>query len=258
MKPKIDELKKQLPKNEVREFRGHLELREDGEPTIDLFIPYNSRSVDMGFTELIAPGAFNRSIRNGRNATRRDGDIKALWNHNSDYVLGRQANGTLDFKETQDGMRATVTPAPDEIRWQADALASIRLGLVDGTSFGFETLKDEWEYDDDGKATRTLTEVRLFEVSPVAFPAYGASNAEARSLIDAAMVKQGIDTRELALMLNEVTEGKVPTSHSERLKALITRLQTFIPSDEPVKPEVVEIDWAARLALRERTLKLIA
>jgi HK97 family phage prohead protease len=258
MKPKtIDEIRKSLPSRERRDIPGHVEVREDGdEPTIGIFIPFNSRSVELyGFTEIIAPGAFTRTIANGRKA-KRGGDIKALWQHNSSDVLGRQANRTLDLVETDKGLEAEVIVAPDKIRWHGDALASIQRGDVDGSSFGFETVKDEWEYSEDGSATRTLVECKLFEVSPVTFPAYPGSESEKRSVLDAVMVRHGIDTRALAALLEEATDGLVPAAKAEGLQTWITRLQGFLPS--PVEPTVtVEapgVDWNRKLDLRMRGL----
>ena len=45
-----------------------------------------------GWIETIAPGAFSKSLREGR-------DVKVLWNHNSDIVLGSTANGTATLLE---------------------------------------------------------------------------------------------------------------------------------------------------------------
>lgn len=219
----LDEIRDELPERELREGAG-LEIRAKGSaPKIGLFIPFESRSLEMfGFTEVIAPGAFRRSIANGRRARDRGdrtGDIKALWQHNSAIVLGRQANGTLELRETDKGLDAEITLNP-AIAAHRDALDMIDGGLVDGSSFGFEVVKESWNED---TMTRTLEEVKLFEVSPVTFPAYPRSASEMRSWLE----RMG-----------------------QRIPAIAA------PAPVPVEPKVVEIDWAARIAIRERMLRI--
>ena len=240
-----EELRKSLHKRERRE-RGALEFRDDATaPTIRMFIPYESQSVDMGFTELIAPGAFTRSIKMGQSSQR--ADVVALWNHDSGRPLARQANGTLAFDDTDQGLTAvaTLNPVLDEHR---DAVEMVRSGLVRGSSFGFETVRDEWEYDSDGDATRTLLEVRLFDVSPVTYPAYPASDAEARSLTQAADAL-GLDGKAVLATLQAVKDGAVPLERRAALVGLIATLTALVPA-EPVPDDY----WEKRLATRERLM----
>src|SRR3990172_8836299 len=107
----LDQLRKKLPERERRYMPAaegaSVELRAEGDaPKIGMFVPFNSHSVDLfGFTEEIAPGAFVRSIENGARAkSRGNGDILALWNHDPLWVLGRQANKTLELRESKDGL----------------------------------------------------------------------------------------------------------------------------------------------------------
>lgn len=122
------------------------------------------------FDEIIAPGAFAKSLA---------GDVRALWNHNSDFPLGRTTNQTLQLSEDARGLAFTLTP-PDTAMGR-DALVSVDRGDVTGVSFGFEVVTDEWATV-GGKKTRTLREVMLYEISPVVFPAYEDTSVEARSL----------------------------------------------------------------------------
>jgi HK97 family phage prohead protease len=248
--PTIDDLRKALPQRERRDVPSPISLRAvAGEPRIAMSIPFNTPSLDMGFTEIIAPGAFARSIKNGQRA-KHNGDIVALWNHDSSMVLGRQTNGTLDLAESDTGLEAEVTLAPDQIGWHRDALASIARRDVVGSSFGFETVKDEWDYAEDGSATRTLIEAKLFDVSPVTYPAYPDSNSEQRSVLDAVMVQHRVDVRELAALLNAAEGGTVPQDKAEALRAWIARLTGFVPA-----PAAPPVDWRGRLALRERAMR---
>ena len=138
-----------------------------------------------GFREKIEPGAFAGAV---------GGDVRALWNHNADYVLGRTASGTLRLSEDDHGLAFEVDP-PDA-QWARDALATMRRGDVNQMSFGFETVRDHWEQGEDGEAKRTLLEVRLHDVSPVTFPAYPQTNAQVRARVEelnAALIQEDDD-----------------------------------------------------------------
>jgi len=126
---------------------------------------FDSPSQPLPFTERIAPGAFNRSLKS-RN------DIKLLWNHSSGEVLGSTRAGTLKLSEDDRGLRVwAMLPNTTTGR---DTAELIRRGDVDAMSFGFSVPKNGDSWSDDG-AERTLNEVRLHEVSIVAFPAYTAT-----------------------------------------------------------------------------------
>lgn len=132
---------------------------------------YDSRSEDLGgFREVIMPGAFTKTLK--------DGSVKkAYWNHNSDRVLGSTKSGTLRLQESHVGLHFEIRPPA----WAAEHIESVERGDVDQMSFGFRTIKDSWERD-AGEIIRKLHEVQLFEVSPVAMPAYPQTDAQARSI----------------------------------------------------------------------------
>lgn len=131
---------------------------------------FNSPSEDLGgFIEKIVPGAFAGGLND---------DIRALWNHESRYVLGRTTNGTLSLAEDEHGLRFEVIP-PDT-SYAHDLIELIRRGDVNQMSFGFQVVDDEW-HTEGGINYRTLKKVRLFEVSPVTFPAYQETSAKARA-----------------------------------------------------------------------------
>jgi HK97 family phage prohead protease len=132
---------------------------------------FNELSEDLGgFRELVAPGAFKRSVE--------DNDVRALWDHNSQYVLGRNRAGTLALDEDDTGLRITIVP-PDTT-WAADLIHSMKRGDINQMSFGFYKRADEWDYKTT-PPTRTLRDVDLFDVSIVTYPAYPQTSAEARS-----------------------------------------------------------------------------
>jgi len=251
--PNIDELRKKLVGRERRYVAldlAAIELRTTGaDPKIGMYIPFGKRSVEMyGFTETIAPGAFARTIKNGRGA-KRNGDVVALWNHDPNWVLGRQSNDTLALVETNQGLDGEVTLDGQDAMHQHFARRVERRD-VQGSSFGFETVRDEWQYNDDGTCERTLLEVKLYDVSPVTYPAYPDSDSEARSLVDLATVRSGIDLGELASVLRSVEHGKVPQDKAAEVRTWLQRLEGVLPP-----PAVPPVDWGSRLALRERSLR---
>lgn len=152
-----------------------LRVEGDSEPRITGHAAvFNSQSEDLGgFVELIAPGAFAKTIQ--------EADVRALWNHNPDYVLGRSTAGTLVLAEDAQGLAVDITPPATQ--WARDLMESMRRGDVNQMSFGFRTVKDKWVSEND-KTTRTLLEVKLFDVSPVTFPAYPATSVQVRAIAD--------------------------------------------------------------------------
>jgi hypothetical protein len=119
---------------------------------------------DLGFfRELVVPGAF-------RDATEGRDDVRALWNHNPDTVLGRTRNRTLTLAEDSRGLAVRFTPA--DTGAGRDALTLIGRGDVDQMSFQFVALEEEWLDAAGVKPLRRLLRVRLLDVSPVSFAAY--------------------------------------------------------------------------------------
>ena len=115
-----------------------------------------------GFREQVAPGAFTNTIGVD--------DIRALLNHNPNYVLGRNTSGTLTLREDERGLYYDVI-APDT-SFARDLLVSIKRKDITQSSFGFNIVEQTVKYDKNSdEISRTLTEVKLFDVSPVTFPA---------------------------------------------------------------------------------------
>lgn len=133
---------------------------------------FNTLSEEMcGFREKIAPGCFAKTIK--------EDDIRALWNHDSNHVLGRNKSGTLTLSEDERGLKIDILP-PDA-QWARDLMTSIERGDIDQMSFGFRTVAQLWE-GEYPEEIRTLVEVKLFDVSPVTFPAYPDTEVGLRSL----------------------------------------------------------------------------
>lgn len=124
------------------------------------------------FIETIRPGAFRKAIE--------EADVRGLFNHNPNFLLGRRASGTLRLREDDAGLAYEID-APDT-SYARDLAVSLDRRDVSGSSFSFAVVDDEWSEREDGMLLRELRAVHLFDVGPVVFPAYRATSATVRSL----------------------------------------------------------------------------
>lgn len=123
-----------------------------------------------GATESVAPGAFANTL---------GGDIRALIDHETRLVLGRNKAGTLELREDSHGLWGRIKINPKD----ADAMnlyERVKRGDVDQCSFGFRILDQETEYREDGSVHWTIREVELYEISVCTFPAYEDTSVSAR------------------------------------------------------------------------------
>lgn len=125
--------------------------------------------------EVIKKGAFSKSLAKN--------DIVALWNHDSQKVLGRTSNKTLVLEEDEKGLKGTLKIA--NTSFGRDVYELIKRSDISGCSFGFYvnnyTLNSEREA---GTETYELTDVELLEVSVVTWPQYEQTSITARSKSD--------------------------------------------------------------------------
>lgn len=179
-----------IPNKETRAFSAPIELRAAGEveekrTVFGYAAKFNSLSENLGtqrmqFREIIQPGAFDDVLKN---------DVRALLNHDPNFVLARSkgGHGTLRLGTDETGLWYEFE-APDTQAGR-DLLESLRRGDVDQSSFSFTVDRDgeDWEERQEGDgpviATRTIKRVsRLYDVSPVTFPAYSDATVALRSL----------------------------------------------------------------------------
>ena len=124
-----------------------------------------------GFQERVAPGAFAKSIQQD--------EVKALFNHDPNLILGSKTAGTLSLREDEHGLFYEIIP-PDTSAGR-DAVVSIKRKDVSQSSFGFNIVEQSLKYDkEQDLVSRTLTEVKLWDVSPVTFPASPSTEVSVR------------------------------------------------------------------------------
>lgn len=124
-----------------------------------------------GATESIAPGAFDESI---------SGDVRALYNHNDDIILGRTSAGTLKLEQTSRGLWGEIKINQKDSD-AMNAYERILRGDITGCSFGFDIEREEFRENPDGSYHWTILSVNpLYEVSPCVFPAYTETSVQAR------------------------------------------------------------------------------
>lgn len=158
---------------QMRSVASEFKTREDGEELRieGYFAVFNSNyDIWPGASESVAPGAFSKTLGD---------DIRALIDHETMYVLGRNSAGTLELREDSHGLWGSVLINPND----QDAMnlyARVQRGDVDQCSFGFDILDEETEYRDSGDVHWTIKEVKLYEVSVCTFPAYAETSVQAR------------------------------------------------------------------------------
>lgn len=159
-----------LPMVELRVQRNETENFIEGHAAV-----FDSWSETLGgifpFKEMVKRGAFIDSLESD--------DIRALFNHDPNYVLGRNKAGTLELREDEKGLGVRIYP-PDT-QWARDLSVSIERGDITQMSFGFAVEEDEWR-SEDGYDVRELRRVKLYDVSPVTYPAYTATDVGVRGM----------------------------------------------------------------------------
>ncbi|HBL65906.1 MAG TPA: HK97 family phage prohead protease [Achromobacter sp.] len=137
---------------------------------------FNTRSALLfgTFVEEIAPGAFDDVMGD---------DVRALFNHDPNFVLGRTRSNTLRLEIDSRGLAYTIDP-PETQTVRDLVLTPLKRGDVTGSSFGFRVAPDGDEWRREGEIiVRTIHKLaELRDVSPVTYPAYGDSHAAQRSL----------------------------------------------------------------------------
>jgi HK97 family phage prohead protease len=210
---------------------GPMELRQvqegDG-PTriVGYAVVFNSEA----YGEVVRQGAFTKTLQEQK-------DIKAFWNHDTNLILGRTSNGTLNVKEDSKGLWVEIEPNPGTT-YGRDALAAVERGDVKGMSFGFRITKRAETERQDGTWLLEILEVDLREVSPCAEPWYEETTAETRENCGLRIGDCGLEEGDTE---DRTEPGREP--HSETIEA-----------GQRGVDESVEADWDTR----NREIELLA
>jgi uncharacterized protein len=160
----------------IRDFRTKFNITRQSETADEMIIDgyfalfENETELFPGSYEIITKGAFDKTLSN---------DIRALWNHNTQYVLGRNKNGTMDLKTDDKGLFATIR-LPNT-QYARDLYSLLSDGYIDQASFGFNIVNEDLEELASGGYRWRINEIDLHEISVVTFPAYENTTVSARS-----------------------------------------------------------------------------
>ncbi len=178
-----------------RDFRTKFEVTRQAENTNDFVIEgyfalYEQETELMdGIYEIITKGAFDNTLNN---------DIRALWNHNTQFVLGRNKSGTLEMKLDDKGLYATVRMP--KTQYAADLYELVQRGDVDQASFGFNILAEDLEELASGGYRWRINQIDLHEISVVTFPAYENTSVQARAKQVEQLQQRKLDTKKQELL----------------------------------------------------------
>lgn len=170
---------KQMNKREkaIRDFRTKFTItraseNDDAEKVIQGYFALYEQETELfdGVYEIISNGAFDNTLNN---------DIRALWNHNTQYVLGRSKNGSLQLQTDEKGLFGTIT-LPNT-QYANDLYELVQRGDIDQCSFGFNINDEEIEELASGAYRWRIKDIELHEISVVTFPAYENTTVQARS-----------------------------------------------------------------------------
>jgi len=168
---------------EKRTITGTIEYRAEGDAMpkeLGGIAAVVNSVTDLGyFEEVIAPGAFDYALQ-------KDYDIRCLFNHESELILGRtKANTCKVFVNAQGNLEYTWVP-DYENPTHVSVVRSIMRGDITQSSFAFTIREQTWteseKYGNMGKRVVNVIE-DLYDVSPVTYPAYEDTEADARSIL---------------------------------------------------------------------------
>jgi HK97 family phage prohead protease len=169
-------VKKQVNRQKnIRDFRTSFKITRDEQTPEErivegYFALYESETeLWEGSYEIISKGAFDSTLNK---------DVRALWNHNTQYVLGRSKNGSLQLKADDKGLFGTIK-LPNT-QYANDLYELVSRGDIDQASFGFNIIDEELEELASGGYRWRIKDIDLHEISVVTFPAYENTTVQAR------------------------------------------------------------------------------
>jgi hypothetical protein len=208
---------------------------------------FNTLTDIWWYREQVAPGAFKKTLKTS--------DTRALFNHDSNFILGRNKSGTLKMEEDEKGLAVEISP-PDTQLVRDMILTPMERGDLNQMSFAFMVTDEVWEEKKDEMPIRTIKEVDpLFDVSVVTFPAYPTSDAKVRDIFS----QSGIDYDSLSDMMYRAKQGlPMQRKDLDLINASIEALKGYIPAPpDGTKSGKGEEKGAGRLTILRKRLELI-
>jgi hypothetical protein len=224
-----------------------LEFREDDDaPKFRGHAAVFDQETDLGFfREQIAPGAFTKTIKDGA-------DVRFLFNHDPDTVMARTTAKTLRLSEDKQGLLAEADLDPADVDVQR-LLPKLRSGNVSQMSFAFRAVKEEWDDTEPDHPLRTLREVKLFDVSPVTYPAYEGTDAQLRAALDSfRRARGGPEPASFDALLERLSS--LTPEEAAQVSAVVRSLTE--PVTEPVEDDHSEDDHSFDVEHARRRLQV--
>jgi HK97 family phage prohead protease/HK97 family phage major capsid protein len=174
-----------------------IEVRAEENMTITGYASVYGDEYDLGyFTERVAPGAFEGRL---------DDDVRLLINHEG-MPLARTTNGTLEL--TTDGRGLFYRAQLADTQEGRDLYKLIQRGDITQSSFAFTIDDDEWTAD---RKLRTIKRVgRLYDVSPVTYPASPTTTVQARAMAAGMLSDEAEQRAEQVQVTVQVTVTEMP------------------------------------------------
>ena len=190
---------------------------------------FNSRSwiggKRWGFYEEIAPTAFDKTIT--------EADVRFLINHDPNLVLARNKAGTLRLSTDEIGLAVDADMAP--VSYANDLAVLLERQDVTQMSFAFDMVSYEWTELPDGTELLRHTEVELYDVAVVTYPAYGDTDASLRGDLLAAARSAGFDAVDL---------DRLGARLADPDPDLIAALRSIARTEDPAPPTSTQAEEA--------------
>lgn len=182
------------------------------------------------FVEEVAPGAFAKTIA--------EADVRFLINHDPNLILARNKAGTLRLSEDEIGLAMEGDIAPTS--YGRDLATSMRRGDVTQMSIMFQVINDDWAGTRNGYPLRRITEMKLYDVSAVTFPAFEETDIGMRSRDVSAMLRSlglaDVPAERRAALIAALTRGvPIPTDLAPLLRAAQAALGDLATNTEPAE-----------------------
>lgn len=162
------------------------------------------------YGDVIEPGAFAKTLADNA------GVFPVLWQHDPYEPIGVSTS----MEEDEKGLRVEAAISTETQRGR-ESLSLMKIGAVRGLSIGFETIQRQMD-----AGVRRLTELKLYEFSPVTFPA--------NELALVTGVKSERLLAALASWAKDAKEGRVLSAGNRSLvESARDALQALLDAAEP-------------------------